>query len=325
MKMVMILEKILVRVNADSEIKEEFSECFSDRAELVFLDDINESDFKDATVILGEPTENELALTENLKLLQLTWAGADKFLKMKSFPQNTVLATASGAFGEVISEYIIGGILALYRDFPLYIENQRNHIWQKKESVDTIRNKTVLILGTGDIGRTTAKKLKVLGAKEIFGIRRKSKEDFLEGFTEIFDMVELDYLLPKADIVICCLPETEITIGILNKEMLSLMKENSVLVNVGRGSLIVTDDLIGILEAGKIKGAVLDVFENEPLPENSKLWDMKNVIITPHIAGPSFSGDEATKDKIWKICFQNIEAYLRGDSLSNVVDFSRGY
>ena len=200
-----------------------------------------------------------------------------------------------------------------------------NHIWQKKESVDTIRNKTVLILGTGDIGRTTAKKLKVLGAKEIFGIRRKSKEDFLEGFTEIFDMVELDYLLPKADIVICCLPETEITIGILNKEMLSLMKENSVLVNVGRGSLIVTDDLIGILEAGKIKGAVLDVFENEPLPENSKLWDMKNVIITPHIAGPSFSGDEATKDKIWKICFENIESYLQGGKLRNVVDFKIGY
>ena len=114
MKMVMILEKILVRVNADSEIKEEFSECFSDRAELVFLDDINESDFKDATVILGEPTENELALTENLKLLQLTWAGADKFLKMKNFPKNIKLTTASGAFGEVISEYVIGGILVAY-------------------------------------------------------------------------------------------------------------------------------------------------------------------------------------------------------------------
>ena len=206
-----------------------------------------------------------------------------------------------------------------------YFENKKNHVWQKNGIVETISGKTVLILGVGDIGRTTAKKLKALGAKEIFGVRRNSKEDFVENFNEIFDIVELDFLLPKADIVICCLPETEATIGVLNEEMLSLMKENAVLVNVGRGSLIVTNDLIKILKQNKIKGVVLDVFENEPLPENSELWDMKNVIITPHIAGPSFSGDEATKDKIWKICFENIERYLQGGKLRNVVDFNRGY
>ena len=322
----MILEKILVIVKTDKEIREEFRECFSNRAEIVFCDNENSNtDLETATVIVGEPTEDELSECKNLKLLQLTWAGADKFLKMKNFPKNVTLATASGAFGEVISEYVIGGLLALYRDFPTYFKNQRNHVWQKNETVETINGKTVLVFGTGDIGKTTAKKLKALGAKEIFGVRRNSKEDFVENFDEIFDIVELDSLLPKADIVICCLPETEATIGVLNKEMLSFMKENSVLINVGRGSLVVTNDLIEILENGKIKGAVLDVFENEPLPENSKLWDMKNVIITPHIAGPSFSGDEATKDKIWKICFENIESYLCGGTLKNVVDFDRGY
>lgn len=319
-------EKILVKVSTDEEIREEFLECFSNRAEIIFCDgEISENDLKTATVIVGEPTENELSLAENLKLLQLTWAGADKFLKMKNFPKNATLATASGAFGEVISEYVVGGLLALYRSFPTYFNNQRNHVWQKNETVETINGKTVLVFGTGDIGKTTAKKLKALGTKEIFGVRRNSKEDFVENFDEIFDVVELDSLLPKADIVICCLPETKATIGMLNKEMLSLMKENSVLINVGRGSLIVTNDLIEILESGKIKGVVLDVFENEPLPENSKLWDMKNVIITPHIAGPSFAGDEATKDKIWKICFENIESYLCGGTLKNVVDFDRGY
>lgn len=319
-------EKILVTVSTDEEIREEFLECFSNRAELVFCDnEISGNDLKTATVIVGEPDENELALAENLKLLQLTWAGADKFLKMKNFPQNVTLLTASGAFGEVISEYVICGILALYRDFHFYIKNQQNHIWQKRATVETITGKSVLVLGTGDIGRTTAKKLKALGAKEIFGIRRKSKEDFLENFDGIFDIVELDTLLPKADIVICCLPETNATIGVLNEEMLSLMKENSVLVNVGRGSLIVTSDLIEILKQNKIKGAVLDVFEAEPIPQGSEIWDMENVIITPHIAGPSFSGDEATKDKIWKICFENIESYLCGGTLKNVVDFDREY
>ena len=324
--MVMILEKILVKVNTSRDIKDEFVECFGDRADIVFCEnEISESDLKTATVIVGEPTENELAITENLKLLQLTWAGADKFLKMKNFPKNAVLTTASGAFGEIISEYVIGGILALYRDFPIYFENQRNHIWKKNGTVDTIRNKTALILGVGDIGRTTAKKIKALGAKNVFGIRRNSKEDFLENFDEIFDIVELDTLLPKADIVICCLPETKATIGILNEKMLSLMKDDSVLVNVGRGSLVVTTDLVKILKQNKIKGAVLDVFENEPLIESAELWDMKNVIITPHIAGPSFSGDEETTDKIWKICFENIESYLCGGNLRNVVDFNKGY
>lgn len=319
-------ERILVKVKTDKEIREEFKECFTNRAEVVFCDDVTSENYLElATVIVGEPTEDELSKCKNLKLLQLTWAGADKFLKMKNFPKNVTLATASGAFGEVISEYVIGGLLALYRDFPTYFKNQRNHVWQKNEMVETINGKTVLVFGTGDIGKTTAKKLKALGAKEIFGVRRNSKEDFVENFDEIFDVVELDSLLPKADIVVCCLPETKATIGMLNKEMLSLMKENSVLINVGRGSLIVTNDLIEILESGKIKGAVLDVFENEPLPENSKLWDMKNVIITPHIAGPSFSGDEATKDKIWEICFENIERYLQGGKLRNVVDFNRGY
>ena len=319
-------EKILVKVSTDDEIREEFIECFGDRAEIVFCDsEISEKDLKSATVIVGEPDENELKLAENLRLLQLTWAGADKFLKMKNFPKSIKLTTASGAFGEVISEYVIGGILALYRDFQLYIKNQQNHIWQKRETVETITGKTVLILGTGDIGRTTAKKLRALGVKEIFGVRRKSKEDFLEYFDEIFDIIELDFLLPRADIVICCLPETKSTIGVLNEEMLSLMKVNSVLVNVGRGSLIVTSDLIKILKHNKIKGAVLDVFETEPVPQSSELWDMENVIITPHIAGPSFRGDEATKDKIWKICFENIESYLCGGTLKNVVDFDRGY
>ena len=121
-------EKILVKVAADKEIKEEFSECFGNRAEIVFCEkETNENDLKTATIIIGEPTERELAICENLRLLQLTWAGADKFLKMKNFPQNIKLTTASGAFGEVISEYVIGGILALYRDFSLYIKNVFNY------------------------------------------------------------------------------------------------------------------------------------------------------------------------------------------------------
>lgn len=320
------MKNLLVMVEADKEIRDEFVECFNDRCNISFCSgEVSENDLKNADIIIGEPSEEQLEIAENLKLLQLTWAGADKFLKMKHLPQNVTLVTASGAFGKVISEYVVAGILALYRDFPVYFENQQNHIWQKQSSVDTISGKKVLILGTGDIGRNVAKKLKAFDVQEIIGIRYNAKEDFIKNFDEIYGIVELDSLLPQADIVVCCLPETKSTIGILNEEYLNLLKQNAVLVNVGRGSLIVNDALIKVLEKGTIKGAVLDVLETEPLDANSKLWDMKNVIITPHIAGPSFSGDEATKDKIWKICFENVESFLQGGSLENVVDRRKGY
>ncbi len=320
------MKNLLVMVEADEEIRDEFVECFNDRCNISFCSgEVPENILKKADIIIGEPSEEQLEIAENLELLQLTWAGADKFLKMKHLPQNVTLATASGAFGKVISEYIVGGILALYRDFPAYFENQQNHIWQKQSSVDTISGKKVLILGTGDIGKNVAKKLKTFDVQAIIGIRYNAKEDFLENFDEIYGIIELDNLLPEADIVVCCLPETNATIGILNEEYLNLLKQNAVLVNVGRGSLIVNDALIKVLEKGTIKGAVLDVLETEPLEVNSKLWDFKNVIITPHIAGPSFSGDEATKDKIWKICFNNVERYLQGAELQNVVDRMKGY
>lgn len=320
------MKNLLVMVEVDKEIRDEFVECFNDRCNISFFSgEVPENILKKADIIIGEPSEAQLEISENLELLQLTWAGADKFLKMKTLPPNVILATASGAFGKVISEYVVGGILALYRDFPVYFENQQNHIWQKQSSVDTISGKKVLILGTGDIGRNVAKKLKAFDVQEIIGIRYNAKEDFLENFDEIYGMIELDNLLPRADIVVCCLPETNATIGILNEEYLNLLKQNAVLVNVGRGSLILNDALIKVLEKGTIKGAVLDVLEKEPLEVNSRLWDMKNVIITPHIAGPSFSGDEATKDKIWKICFENIERFLQGGELQNVVDRSKGY
>lgn len=320
------MKNLLIMVETDEEIRDEFIDCFKNRCNITFCDgEVPENELIKADIIIGEPSEKQLEIAKNLKLLQLTWAGADEFLKMNYLPRNLTLATARGAFGKVISEYVVGGILALYRDFHVYFENQQNHIWKKQTKVATISGKRVLILGTGDIGKNIAGKLRAFDVQEIIGIRKNAKEDFLENFDEIYSIIELDNLLPKADIVVCCLPETEATIGILNEEYLSLLKQNSVLVNVGRGSLIVNDALIKVLEKGTIKGAVLDVLETEPLEKNSKLWDMKNVIITPHIAGPSFSGDEKTKDYIWKICFENVERFLQGGELKNVVDFVKGY
>ena len=138
-------------------------------------------------------------------------------------------------------------------------------------------------------------------------------------------MTALDQVLPKADIAIGCLPDTPQTRGILTYERLNSMKKGAVLVNVGRGSLVRNEDLIRVLRQGHLKGVIMDVSETEPLPAESPLWDIKNVIITPHIAGPSFGGNAGVQNMIWKICMENLERYVQEKPLKNIVQIEKGY
>ena len=243
---------------------------------------------------------------------------------MKDILSDIILTNASGAFGQIISEYVIGMIISLYRSFPKYWENQNEHIWQKNNSSDTIFGKKVLILGTGDIGKNVAVRLKAFGAC-VNGIRKKRSSSSIVGFDNIYDLSSLDELIVDSDIIIGCLPDTNETRGLITYNRLKAMKKDAILINVGRGNLIRTDDLIKVLESGHLKGVALDVFENEPLPDSSLLWNMDNVIITPHIAGPSFGGNANVQNLIWNICFENIERYLNGDELKNTVNFFEGY
>ena len=160
------------------------------------------------------------------------------------------------------------------------------------------------------------------------GIKRTKTFDYAEpmqDFDQIYDLSELDQQLTEADIVIGCLPGTPETKGLLNYERLHSMKKKAVLVNVGRGSLIPMDDLARVLMEGHLQGAVLDVFEAEPLSEKSPLWNMENVLLTPHIAGPSFGGNTKVEKQIWDICMENLERYLNGQKLRNIVQLDIGY
>lgn len=319
--------KVLVKPQCDTEIRNRFMEKFEEKCELIFEDDETVDSITTAEAVIGEPEESELQKAENLRWLQLTWAGADKYTKMKTFPSEVTLTNASGAFGKIISEYVIGNIIALYRSLPTYWENKQKHIWEKNNSIDTIYNKNVLILGTGDIGRNIAHRMKAFET-HVTGIKRtpvSGDTEKLKDFDQVYDLTALEGQLPHADIVIGCLPGTPETKGLLNYKRLTSMKKGAVLVNVGRGTLIPTEDLIRILQEGHIKGAVLDVFETEPLPSDSPLWEMDQVILTPHIAGPSFGGNTEVQDMIWNICMENLERYLNGKELKNIVRLNDGY
>jgi phosphoglycerate dehydrogenase-like enzyme len=184
-----------------------------------------------------------------------------------------------------------------------------------------IFNSTALIAGMGDIGGEFAKRLKALGAYTI-GIKRTDadKPDYLD---EQYTMDKLESLLPRADVVALCLPDTKLTDKIINKSTLKLMKNDAVLINVGRGNAVDTEALCAALEAGQLFGAALDVTDPEPLPKEHRLWSIENAIITPHVSG-GYSLDE-TLERIVRIAVNNLEAFIQGKSLINVIDCSKGY
>jgi phosphoglycerate dehydrogenase-like enzyme len=275
-----------------------------------------------ADAIIGEPDLAEIKRADKLAWIQMTWAGTDKYTCIEGFPREIALTTASGAFGAVIAEYVFGGILSLYRRFPAYRTQQQRHIWRDCGSERTIEGSRVLILGAGDIGENLAVRFQAFGAY-VSGIRR-SAGVCPAGFDEMTTLPQLEPQLAAADIVIGCLPNTPQTRHLLGAQELRQMKPNAVLVNVGRGSLIRTEELAAVLREGHLLGAVLDVTEPEPLPETHPLWDMDNVLLTPHIAGPSLNHAPQTEDKIFALCCDNLRRWLAGQPLRNRVDWESG-
>lgn len=313
------MTEVLITAPCSDEVKRRLRE-FENSCEFSFGD--RKSDIGDAEAVIGEPRTEKIRQAKSLKFIQMTWAGADIYTCDGTFPQGIRLATASGAFGGVISEYVIGAVLCLYRRFPEYIENQRSALWCDAGAERTLEGKTALILGTGDIGSNVAKRLSAFGTKNI-GIRRTGAP--AQYFDEMHTLSNIDALLPRADLVIGCLPNTKETGHILNYDRLCLMKSDALFINVGRGSLIDTDALIRALEERRIAGAILDVLEKEPLAMDSPLWKMPNVLITPHISGRGFGHDPATEKKVWDICLENLRRYLSGEDIINEIDFARGY
>lgn len=268
---------------------------------------------KDAEVIFGEPTMEELRYAQKLCWVQMFWAGADRY-QGGGFPKGVRLTTASGAFGETIAEHALAMLFALCRRLPAY---GRQRCWKDLGPEKRISGSTALIFGAGDIGGSIARRLKTLGVRTV-GVCRSARQPRAD-FDLLTPLSCGEVFLPEADFIVCALPANGDTAGYFNEERLSLIKDDAVLINVGRGSLIDTNALTETLKKGKFFGVGLDVVAPEPLPEAHPLWNMDNVLLTPHVAGVSFGHDRETEKKIWEICRENLLHYEKGEPLRNEV------
>lgn len=271
---------------------------------------------QEAYIIVGNPSAKKVAGAKNLALLCLSSAGANQYCEKGILPGQTILTNATGAFGLVIAEWLLGMTMNIFNQFPYYLRNQQKSLWKSGPLPKTIHESTVLIIGAGDIGNAFASRAKALGAYTI-GIRRSdaNKPAFLD---EVYLTDAIDTVLPKADVVVLCLPSTPQTYHTINAPRLALMKADAVLLNVGRGTAIDTEALCAHLKKGNLLGVGLDVTDPEPLPPTHPLWQFSNVFITPHISGGSaYSGP---RDFIAEISAHNISAIIAGTPLRNVVD-----
>lgn len=236
---------------------------------------------------------NPIESFTSLKTIQLTSAGLNRVPLDYIQSKGISLHNASGVYSIPMAEFAIGGILQLYKGSRGFMESQEAHQWFKQRGLLELFGKTVCIVGTGDVGRETAKRLKAFGC-HVLGLNRTVRE--VEGFDEVLPLSRLQAAAGRANVFMCSIALTDETRGMIDRKLFKVLPAGAVFVNVSRGALVEEPALIEWLQSGPALGAVLDVFETEPLPKDSPLWDMKNVILSPH---NSFVG-EGNHERLWK-------------------------
>lgn len=268
-----------------------------------------------ATIILGWPRAEQLHKAASLKWLQTMWAGTDEYEGPGILPEGVMMSSSSGSNSLSVAEHMLACLMALCRRLPTYRDSQRAHRWEDEGDMKTICGGAVLVVGAGHIGSTFAGMCRSLGAKTI-GVKRTVRGP-VEGFDEVYPMEELDRLLPQADVVCLTLPHSPQTVGLMDARRIGLMRDDAIFMNSGRGSALDQDALAQAMRGGKLWGAALDVTEPEPLPADSPLWDIPNLLITPHVAGGMRL--ELTRRKCVEMARENLRRYLAGEALNNRV------
>lgn len=314
--------KIIITEPFSKKHIERIKQAASKDFEVIHSTDVNwKKVLCEAEVVVGHPPLQYLQQVDadcpNLKFIQMTWAGTDMYTcGQMPFPKkHLMLANGSGAYGTIMSQYVIGMLLSMMLNFKQYHEQQQAHIWERQGTVQSLDYAKVLIYGAGDIGTAVAKRLQGFDAYVIGVCRDLSKERAY--FNELCTLEEAEKYLPEADVVVGCIPNSTETMNYLNTRRLKMMKKTAILVNVGRGNFVDCLALDELLREGKLFGAALDVTYPEPLPKDHSLWDNPRCMITPHTSGVTFGQSARTEELICNIVCDNIKRYCLGEEIGN--------
>ncbi|WP_106766814.1 D-2-hydroxyacid dehydrogenase [Paenibacillus faecalis] len=275
-----------------------------------------------ADIVLGwtsAATEEALGDNSQVRWIQIWSAGVDRMPLKELNQKNIALTNASGVHAIPITEQIFSMLLAYTRNLHHAIRQQSQSRWDRSGTFRELFGATAVIVGVGQIGSATAKAAKAFGMKTV-GVRKSGKPD--PNIDIMYSLDELDKALAEGDFVINILPLTDETKGLYDRERFEAMKDGAFFINMGRGPSVNTEALVEALTSGKLAGAGLDVFEQEPLPSDHPLWKMDNVIITPHTAGDTIHYAE----RVLEIFLENLKAYRQGKPLPrNVIDYEKAY
>ena len=264
------------------------------------------------------PTGNLARVAPNLRLIHIIGAGVEHLCPMDWVPEGVTVVNNRGAHADKAGEYGLMAVLMLHNRLPAIIGNQQRAHWESLYSTP-IGGKTLLVVGAGSIGAAVAHRCRTLGV-HIVGVTRHGRP--LDSVDEMHTTDRLNDLLPRADFVFVAAPLTPQTRNLLDASRQALMKRGAGLVNVGRAATVDYDALAANLRSGHLSGAVLDVFDPEPLPSDSPLWNAPNLVVTPHVSADD--GDSYVRLTL-ELVFRNLERLLAGRPFVNVVRPDLGY
>jgi phosphoglycerate dehydrogenase-like enzyme len=255
---------------------------------------------------------------DSLRWVHIASAGVDRLLFPELAASDVVLTNSRGIFDEPIAEYVLGLVLCFAKDLHTTLRLQGERRWRHRET-ERITGARALVVGTGPIGRAIGRRLAAAGLV-VSGIGRTGRpgDPDLGG---IRPFAELPEALAEADYVVLAAPLTDLTRDMIDADALARMRPTARLINVGRGQLVAEKALVDALVEGRIAGAALDVFPSEPLAESSPLWEMPNVVVSPHMSGDAVGW----RDRLVELFVDNLARYRDGRPLRNVVDKQLGY
>ncbi len=317
--------KVVCTYTLTEELLEKINQRLGDRVEVIKVKDFDKADqevLSQAQVLLTNQMEidqKNLEKMKNLRWIQCVFSGINHFPLDYLKDKGIILTNARGVHRIQMSEFIVSLLLSIVRNSYHYTKAHLDRKWDPAK-IDELYGKTVGFIGVGAVARETARKLKPFDMR-ILGVKNRVED--VEYFDEVYSSLQMDRVIEQSDFVITLVPLTEQTRKMIGESQFKRMKPTAWFINVARGDVVDEQALIRALREGWIAGAGLDVFQKEPLPADSPIWDLENVRLTPHVAGPT----PHYMERLMEIFIDNLEAFVSDNKaqMVNVIDYNREY